>query len=592
MQEHPEDSWALRGIYIVSNGLNKKPSRNKDGYSAYEAFFGKLGKNSPRTVLDPHLISACQTEYGLQAALDLVKQDTPPSDEDILLAIREADSRFDAADQLGVVAEEDLGFERHGQLGAASTANKPNSMINADDSLESALTLASQIALRQGNNSEDVTAADVALETDNSNRKKDTESSDDEGSSVTVKAAGGSGNLKEAISEKDVESVESSGDESSTLWEDKCRETIQVNDKVAYYLSHMVAGDARAYRESIVIRVDPEDDEYPITLSSSDLISVDNKVKRLTGEMPMKKTTRKFRNLSKYLLETGGTGKHSDGVMERAGRFSDNHTALRKQLAATGAGPMDMMVTFGGGTRATKKNSSPSESASRKRDHPSTPSMSTRGAKKRASKRNLTDAAEEELTPARYAIRQKISTAKKKQADQVNARRMRLAKLTLEEGDICNVVVEGNVRAATDFHQLPVVVVDIRTSETTSHTSYKVASRDGFIKGRFQRERLIHAPLLTATLMGIDITKAGFLDELDVSQASSLFNVLGGAKSCECTKGDCAKSGTCRCKKKGRFCTSKCHKGRGMNTKCTLVKPPPGSQDVCTPCEEETTAEA
>ena len=189
-----------------------------------------------------------------------------------------------------------------------------------------------------------------------------------------------------------------------------------------------------------------------------------------------------------------------------------------------------------------------------------------------------------DISPVRGQMRVDARMAQNNQANQVNTKRLKLSKIVLESGDICNIVVEGNVRAATDLPQIPVVVTEVFESDITGHISYRVASRDGYLKPRFQRQQLQHYPHMNAALLGIDIAKPGFLSDLDVARASALFNKLGGGGSCGCKKGDCAApKSRCKCKARKSFCTTKCHDGRGANPKCTL-RPPPGPGDRCGPC--------
>jgi hypothetical protein len=68
------------------------------------------------------------------------------------------------------------------------------------------------------------------------------------------------------------------------------------------------------------------------------------------------------------------------------------------------------------------------------------------------------------------------------------------------------------------------------------------------LKGNQHRTALEYEPNLTAELMMIDETKAGFVTNLTVTEASKMYNVLGGASACRCTT-DCAKSKSCGCKK-------------------------------------------
>lgn len=177
-------------------------------------------------------------------------------------------------------------------------------------------------------------------------------------------------------------------------------------------------------------------------------------------------------------------------------------------------------------------------------------------------------------SPRRAALRAGAVAAATRQAKQVNARRAAHSKAVLEVGDVCNLKIEGSVRGATDMPNVPVAVCLVRSSRTEGvPPSYQVASRDGFLKGYIQRDRLDHVPSITMEIMDINFNKPGIKHDLTDAQASALFNVSGGGSKCGCKKTDCASSNLCLCRKKNKFCTTKCHGGRGKNPHCTYCPP-------------------
>ena len=78
------------------------------------------------------------------------------------------------------------------------------------------------------------------------------------------------------------------------------------------------------------------------------------------------------------------------------------------------------------------------------------------------------------------------------------------------------------------------------------HYKYQVCTRDGYLKGGQNRNALEYEPHLTAELMMIDESKAGFAMTLTVTEASKRCNVLGSASACRNTT-DCAKIKSCGC---------------------------------------------
>lgn len=121
---------------------------------------------------------------------------------------------------------------------------------------------------------------------------------------------------------------------------------------------------------------------------------------------------------------------------------------------------------------------------------------------------------------------------------------------------------------------IPVAVSLVQPSSTADlPPKYKIATRDGFLKGYFHRERLVHVPSVTMGIMGIDLESPGMKHDLSDAEASALFNASGGGAVCGCKDNDCASNNRCTCYKRGQFCTSKCHGGRGINPNCTFCPP-------------------
>lgn len=364
-------------------------------------------------------------------------------------------------------------------------------------------------------------------------------------------------------------------DDDDSLSSRECEETIRAGDIIEYWdPSTFTVGDPRGRGTATVIRVDTVEEEYPLILDNSTLLPNYSKIRRLKrpgkdGLVDVVRPEGRIYPISSFKLEEGGSGTAADGIMKQAGRISDMHNRNVELVAAaaradgSGFAPMDVMVAMNGGTSRVS-------------------AVSTVAATAADAVEEGCDATNNDLTPERSSIRVAILASKRKQAEQVNSRRMKLTKLTLEKGDICHVKVEGNTRAASDFDKVPVVVVDTLTSQTTSNTTYKVASRDGYLKGRYPREQLVLHPDVTAILMGIELEKDDFRQDLTVTTASALFNVGGGAQPCGCVKTDCRTGARCSCKDRKQLCTTKCHKGRGNNSKCTMMwAPPPGSSDTC-----------
>jgi len=186
----------------------------------------------------------------------------------------------------------------------------------------------------------------------------------------------------------------------------------------------------------------------------------------------------------------------------------------------------------------------------------------------------------EKQVQLKETLRIQAMEGQQQQARRVNAARGKEFKEVLDIGDICLIRTDATIRAATDKVAICVKICTVRpyTSPTSQVTyyKYKVCTSDGYLKSYLPRTMLEYQSKLTAEIMGIDETKEGFLSELTVEEASSRSNVLGGSTVCRCST-DCSKSTTCGCRKRGNFCNTKCHYGRGKNLYCQLCYVEPES---------------
>jgi hypothetical protein len=90
---------------------------------------------------------------------------------------------------------------------------------------------------------------------------------------------------------------------------------------------------------------------------------------------------------------------------------------------------------------------------------------------------------------------------------------------------------------------------------------YKVCSKYGNVEKPFARNHLLHDEHLTATVLGIDINKEGFLKKMSIAKGISRQDKLASIIVCKCKKAVYAG-------RMGNFV----HGGRGISTLCTLCK--------------------
>ena len=165
---------------------------------------------------------------------------------------------------------------------------------------------------------------------------------------------------------------------------------------------------------------------------------------------------------------------------------------------------------------------------------------------------------EKEVQLIKEFLRVQVMEGQQQQARRVNAARGKEFKEVLDIGDICLILTDATIRAATDKVAICVKICTVRpyTSPTSQVTyyKYKVCTSEDYLKSYSPRTMLEYQDKLTTEIMGIDETKEGFLSELSI---------------CRCVT-DCSKSTTCGRRKMGIFCNTKCHCGRGTIMYCQL----------------------
>ena len=509
-RNHEEEDWATHGIHVVNAEINCRTSRVKGGISSYQAYYGKKLKNTAKYMMGD-LIKKAETETGVKAAVDLISNnpDGGVDDATIIEAIKSGDAAHARAEQ--DAAEENADREE------ASSAQM-NSARNSMDSHAPPIS-----NTRTGN--EDVLEITAT-----------------QNASVAPARAAPSAS---------VEPMETSPEESANIVDRLVapKDVSAIDD--AY--DHGAASDAAnaALVAEAVLGKDPE-----------------NKNLRRKATLARGKADRLAEQNRKNQAEMTScpTCQRMVGPVHKC-------PSCHKNVHPPPCSEIIPGVEEGFGTPfmckpccETKQPSTSQGVAVGEAKRPQSPIPLSPGAKR---KKDREAAQELDSSPHRAALRNTIALAQEKQAEQINRKRGTLTKENLEVGDICNIKVEGNIRAATDQPNIPVMVTAVICAPTKA-SRYAVATKDGYLKQKYYRQDLLHFPNLTKEIMGIDVDKEGFKRELTVQSASAMFNVLGGSAFCGCIKNDCRTSSRCICKQLGRLCSSKCHKGRGNNLKCTM----------------------
>jgi hypothetical protein len=172
--------------------------------------------------------------------------------------------------------------------------------------------------------------------------------------------------------------------------------------------------------------------------------------------------------------------------------------------------------------------------------------------------------ADEEImeSPRRKRMRGKAFESQQKQAEGMK-KRARKVDGKVKEGNIVQIGLSTVDSMKVDSKNLTLVVVEI-----TEKGMYRLAAKNGVLKNVYPRHVISLVKNATKELMGLEDAYNGWrgmskITEREVARATSIVEGQGMMK-CSC-KGNCS-SNSCKCRKAGRICNSRCHRGSSTCT--------------------------
>ena len=166
-------------------------------------------------------------------------------------------------------------------------------------------------------------------------------------------------------------------------------------------------------------------------------------------------------------------------------------------------------------------------------------------------------------------IRNDVVTNRDKTTSQWNKDR-ELGGGPLPVGSIVSVAVDKKDRGPGDYVRVTGAVVEV-----SEHGCHRIVCMGGVLKNVYFRSDLMHEPNLDVTLIGIEEEFGNWksLKIIDLRSALRILSPIGGQHGsivCGC-QGNCD-TRSCKCKKNGRVCQSRCHSGlRNKNCKNCCV---------------------
>jgi hypothetical protein len=192
--------------------------------------------------------------------------------------------------------------------------------------------------------------------------------------------------------------------------------------------------------------------------------------------------------------------------------------------------------------------------------------------------KNTAQAEEEERlneSPTRKYLRDEVAVALQKQGQSMKTKAAKIGG-DVDLGSIVQISLSDVDTVKVDGKVLTLVVVEKVGEGQNNPSKYRLACKEGPLKGLYHRFYLTPLPEATKELMGLDtiFTTWKVKAALTVREAARLMLMVGGQEMrdgdgkkqyCGCKKGTC-RSNKCVCFLAKRLCGSRCHGGH--NPKC------------------------
>ncbi|POM77459.1 Set domain containing hypothetical protein [Phytophthora palmivora] len=155
-------------------------------------------------------------------------------------------------------------------------------------------------------------------------------------------------------------------------------ETLRAGDKIEYFSRAFVCGDKRGHRSAVVVRIDSQDDLYPVRLDTEELLPLDNLMRR-TADMSGKgvePSTTKWRKLRTYKLVDGtrcpGIGGKLDLAISQILLIPLHHSEALPPLVITKTSSTSVTYLSGCSSSKTGVNEDSTSTRSEESDVPPT----------------------------------------------------------------------------------------------------------------------------------------------------------------------------------------------------------------------------
>jgi hypothetical protein len=178
-------------------------------------------------------------------------------------------------------------------------------------------------------------------------------------------------------------------------------------------------------------------------------------------------------------------------------------------------------------------------------------------------------------SPSRKKLRDEAAAALERQGRSMKAKAAKIGG-DIDLGTIVQMPLSDVDTVKVDGKVLTLVVVEKVGQGRHNPSQYRLACREGPIKGLYHRSYLTPLPDATKELMGLDTIFETWKGkaELSVREAARAMSMVGGQgmrdvdgkrQFCGCRKGSCM-TNKCVCFQAKRLCGSRCHGGH--NSKC------------------------
>lgn len=327
-----------------------------------------------------------------------------------------------------------------------------------------------------------------------------------------------------------------------------CRETLKLGDEIQYYEPIAIVGDPKRLCTGIVTCLTPDSD-YIVQVNTGDPIHSNRPVKRVRernseGDLVAIKRKCRMRTSAEFRCLAGGSA--TAGITENVQQMTEVFRRTNNMLGMVGVSAVDLRQTPRSKSFLQYDSTNNDEDGGCAND----------------------DHVNDNVCIHRRRLREAATVNVQKQAAKVVKRLKDNGHANYKLDDVVQVLIPKQDRAKTDRHCLVGVVVEVQEKNSTCRIAVKGGVLDRCIAYQYLKQLPPNSNSVRLHDLETELESWRGLPTMSLRKASRMQSMVGGQgfSKCNC-RGKCDNK-RCSCRKKGLYCTARCHKGNGKCTNC------------------------